>query len=176
MSFVPLPGVRVLGITGYARHGKDTLARYLIETVAGAERFAFSDLLAARARLEGRMDRRDPGVLQNERVDRDYLLRAMYRWIEDRAPVLAIVTGVRKADEMQMIRDMGGEVIRVVRTEDGVLYEAHDRDNGHAIEQDISGLHEDASVVAASGDFGTLQRFAVAWAGDTLGVVQVDLV
>src|SRR5689334_22272985 len=102
MPFTPIPGTRVVGVSGHARCGKDTFAAALIDVIAGAERWAFSDLIAAHERLSGRMTARDPRHLQNclGQFPREWLVGAMYHALLDRRPKLAIITGVRKPDEI----------------------------------------------------------------------------
>lgn len=167
MEFGPIDGVRVVGVCGASRHGKDTLAQFLIELVPGAERFSFSDLLSAKERIDGRMRARDPRHLQdlNKTTIRANLVAAMYYAIADRRPKLAIVTGVRKPDEVAMIRQMGGIMLRVVRTErDGRIFQTTDRDPNHPIEQEIGALPADLMVAAPSGDMAALRNFAATFA------------
>lgn len=162
-SYIPIDGVCVVGITGAARHGKDSIAQILIELVPGAERFSFSDLLSAKERIDGRMTARDPRHLQElvKTTHRPNLVSAMYHAILDRRPKLAIVTGVRKSDEVAMIKALGGVLLKVLRTErDGRIYQTADRDPNHPIEQEIAQLPADLMVAAPSGDLETLRRFA----------------
>ena len=162
----PIPGVRVIGVCGAARAGKDALARYLIELVPGAERFAFSDGVAALARANGVMRRRDPLRLQEvgmavRRLARGTWLDILYGAIDDKRPPLAVITGVRFDDEAALVRTMGGKLVKVVRLEpDGLPYVATDRDPRHAAEADIAGLRPDVEVRLASGDLDGLRAFA----------------
>lgn len=156
MEFKPIESVVVVGITGHARHGKDTFAKMLIAEVPGAERFAFSDAVAAHARATGEMDARDPRVLQivgnRERErDPDVWLRCLYRSIEDRMPRLAVVTGVRFPNEVEMIRAMGGSVIKIERALDAShasRFVATDRDMAGPTERQIDTIAVDQVFVA----------------------------
>jgi len=148
-TYAPIPNVIVIGITGRARHGKDTLAIELLKDFSGAERFAFSDGLSAYCRATGKMTERDPRVLQEEgtrlRMERENVwLDVLYGAIQDRAPRIAIITGVRFPNEAQMIRDMGGVIVRVTRYDaDGRLYCADDRDPNHASEAALDSIIAD---------------------------------
>ena len=167
---VPIAGVRVLGLCGAARHGKDQLARLLCELVPGAERFALSDGIAAFARAHGWMTKRDPRTLQEvgwelRQARPGAWLEVLYGAIDDRRPPLAIVTGIRFADEAALVRQMGGQLLRVVRLEaDGRPFVDQDRDPAHPVERQIATLSVDAEIVARSGDLEALraaaQRFA----------------
>ena len=163
--FLPIEGTRIVGLCGRARHGKDTFAAALVDAVRGAERFAVSDLISAHERLSGRMVARDPAHLQNcfGQFPREWLVQAMYHAIVDRRPKVAVITGVRKPDEVAMIHATGGIVVRVQRPD----FETTDRDPHHPVEQDIDRLAADCLFV--SPDVPTLQRIAVAFAVDRFG-------
>jgi hypothetical protein len=167
--YPPIPDVRVVAVTGAARNGKDTFAMALLRQVPGAERWAFSDLLAAHERLAGRMSQRNAIHLQSlhGKIDRKLLLMAMYEAIRDHCPPLAIITGIRKPDEAAMVKDMGGTIVRVIRRlPTGKAYRASDRDLNHPVEQDI-----DAIVVDATFEADSVQKligYAVAFQSDML--------
>jgi hypothetical protein len=153
-DYRPVPGVRVIGLCGHARHGKDEAARRLLRYLPGAERFAFSDALAVEARVHHGMGRRDPRVLQDVgmafRESRPGVwLDALYGAIEDRTPDVAIVTGVRFQDEAALIRSMGGTLLRVVRlAEDGSRFVSPDRPANHRAEAEIDLLDAEHAIVA----------------------------
>jgi hypothetical protein len=162
MPYAPIPGVKlVVGITGAARHGKDEAARQLLKMFPGAERFAFSDALSVEARVHHGMTKRDPQLLQNvgmrmRETHPRVWLDCVYRAIEDRQPEVAIVTGVRFHDEANMIRDMGGRILRIVRVDNGVRYISPDRNPNHPAERTIDELHHDFEIVTGSGDMTSL--------------------
>lgn len=158
MRFDPIPGTAVLAFTGRARHGKDTAARFIVEALGvDAHRFALSDAISAYARVACGMTARDPVLLQavgyQMRQERpDAWLTALYGAIADRAPRLALVTGVRFPDEVSLIRQMGGALVRVSRlTPAGDPFRATDRDNDHVTEQGIDGLAADRDVTNVTG-------------------------
>ena len=147
-DFAPIDGVTVIGITGRARSGKDELARAFLRAVPGAERVAFSDAVAAFARATGQMTRRDPRTLQDvgeqlRRFDVDCWCAAMHGWIEDRRPTLAVVTGLRHANEYTLIRAMRGYLIGVVRPDAPPVT---DRDPLAPVEQGIAAMLDKADV------------------------------
>lgn len=160
--FCPIAGTAIVGVCGAARHGKDTFAAALIEAVSGAERFAVSDIISAHERLSGRMVARDPVHLQNcfGTFPREWLVSAVYHAIVDRRPKVAVITGVRKPDEVAMIHAAGGVIVRVQRPN----FTTDDRNPSHPIEVDIDRLAADFLFV--SPDVPTLQRIAVAFAAD----------
>lgn len=148
MRYAPIEGVTVVGITGRARSGKDELARAFLRAVPGAERVAFSDAVAAFARVSGAMAVRDPGVLQivgerQRRLNVECWCQAVYGWIDDRRPTLAIVTGLRHANEYTLIRAMRGYLIGVVRPEAPPIT---DRDPQAPVEQGIAAMVEQADI------------------------------
>jgi len=148
MNYAPLQGVTVIGITGRARSGKDELARAFLRQLPGAERVAFSDAVAALARVSEDMTQRDARLLQlvgtREREKNPSVwLDALYGWMQDRQPQWAIVTGLRYANEYALIRAMGGYVLGVVRPDAPPLT---DRDPSHPVEQGIAAMVEQADV------------------------------
>jgi hypothetical protein len=167
-DYRPIDGVRVIGLCGHARHGKDETARLLLRLCPGAERFAFSDALAVEARVHHGMTTRDPRTLQDVGMDMreshpGVWLDALYGAIEDRRPELAVITGVRFPDEAAMVRAMGGQVIRVVRLgPDGRRYVSPDRPAAHRAEAEIDGLAADGEITAAT--LAELRAAVSAWA------------
>jgi len=166
----PIPGVRaVIGLVGHARAGKDTVAKMLLRRLPGSERFALSDAVAVEARLHHGMIGRDPEVLQRVgimfRLARPGVwLEAVYQAIVDKAPDVAIITGIRFADEAEMVRQMGGVVVRIVRVDqDGQRHVSHDRNPAHAAERDIDTVRADYEMSAQSGDVMALERSVEQW-------------
>jgi len=178
VTFPPIPGVnRVVGLCGHARAGKDSVAVMLLKLWPGAERFAFSDALAAHCRVVHGMRSRDARVLQDigmamRETHPGIWLRALYGTIEDRRPEVAIITGVRFADEAAMVREMGGQIVRVVRREpDGRRFVSLDRDPTHRAEAGVDGLEVDAEIAAPSGDLPALHRAVCQWVADQTAAV-----
>lgn len=166
MKAQALVGVEVIGICGYARHGKDSLAQFLMRLVPGAERFAFSDAIASYARVTGQMTTRDPKLMQQvgwslRTQNPSVWLDALYGAIADRRPPLAIVTGVRFTDEADMIRAMDGRIIRVLRREpSGELFKDPEREWNHPTERQIPDIRHDMELIANSGDLSALEAQA----------------
>lgn len=158
--------IPVVGICGHARHGKDALALALLRVCPGAERFAFSDAIAAYARVTGVMTARDPRVLQEvgwamRQRSPDVWKLALYWAIVDRAPRLAIVTGVRFLDEASLIRQMGGQIVRVRRVlADGSAFVDADRDRDHPVEREIEAIGFDLHVTVREGELARLDEYA----------------
>ena len=162
-SWSPIPHVAVIGITGQSRHGKDTAARILLDLLPRAERFAFSDALSAYARMTGAMGiERDPAVLQElgwTLRGTGATLAALYGTIADKAPDVAVITGVRFLDEAAMIASMGGTILRVIREEpNGDSFSAKDRDLDHPVEREIAQIREDVIVTNVTGQPHVLQE------------------
>lgn len=135
-----------------------------------------SDAISALARVRDGMTTRDPALLQRigfaeRQRDVAVWLRCLYGAIEDRRPTLAIVTGVRFPDEAEMIQEMGGHLVRVIRLEpDGQPFIDPDRDPRHEVERFARQLPAEAEITAQSGDLDTIRRFACVYVGDVLGV------
>lgn len=173
MDYQPIAGTTVVGLVGRSRHGKDSIAKAMLQMTPGAERFAFSDAIATYARVSGEMAERDPRVLQDvgwrlRQQFPDVWLRSLYWAIRDRQPVLAVVTGVRFQDEAELIAAMGGTLVRVKRLEaDGTLYQSADRDPNHEVERQIDGLACRHECQIGNGNLEMIPR-AAAWLLDQL--------
>lgn len=173
VPYAPIPGVTVLGLVGHARAGKDTLAQALIKLRPGAERFGFSDAISVYARASGQMAARDPVVLQKvgwamRQARPSVWLDALYGTISDRAPALAIVTGVRFEDEAALIRAMGGSLVRMIRMlPNGSHYVSPDRPHDHPVEREIDRLYCEREIIINDGNFPMIDRSA-AWLLDDL--------
>jgi hypothetical protein len=147
----------VIGFTGKARHGKDLACELIAGIVPGARRYAFSDGIAAYARALGLMTARDPSVLQ--RVGLDVRDRNVTAWLDvvrgaiaDHAPTLALISGVRYPNEAEMIRALGGYIVRVVRTnEDGSPFVSGDRDQAFVTETVMDGIAPDYQIDNVTG-------------------------
>jgi hypothetical protein len=135
----------VLGLGNRARQGKDEAARALEAFGAGrVRRFAFSDGIAALARVSCGMTTRDPVLLQDlgyarREHDPDVWVRttawAIADWDADaRGPQVAVIAGVRFPNEAEMVTALGGHLIRVRRWIRGVPFVADDRPADHPTE------------------------------------------
>lgn len=114
--------VPLLGVTGYARAGKDTFAEALIQN-EGWKRVAFADPLKAIARdigWNGEKDDYGRVLLQNLGVAVREHLRSE-AWVTvgedaiEHADAPVVVTDVRFLNEINMIHRRGGKIIRVDR-------------------------------------------------------------
>jgi hypothetical protein len=175
MTYKHIHGCKLaIGFVGAARHGKDTAAKALLRAIPGSERFALSDAVSAVARVCHGMVKRDPVLLQTigtgRRESRPTVwLDALYGLLCDREPETIIVTGLRYAEEVELVRCLAPQsvILRVTRTlPSGLPYVADDRDPHHPVEQGIAGLSVDGELVAASGDTAALSREAVRWMRD----------
>lgn len=160
MTYDPIDGTLVIGLTGRARHGKDLAAEIIASVAPGARRYAFSDAIAAHARVLGLMTARDPVILQQVGYDARLTnpkvwIDAVYGAICDHAPPVAIVTGVRFPDEAELVRGMGGFIIKSVRVDaDGQPFTSGDRDAAHPTETAIDGIAPDYVVANVTGRIG----------------------
>lgn len=167
-------------LVGQARHGKDTAAKYLLKLFSDAERFAFSDAIAAVCRATLGMHERDPRLMQDIgmalRGPRPEIWNsALYGAILDRGPKVAIVTGARFPNEMDCLRAIAPKmvVIRVRRfgiSEQGSFdYVSPDRDPNHPAESQIEDIKTDYEIKASSVD-------ALRWQlNDTVTLIKKEL-
>jgi hypothetical protein len=165
-SFQPIPGTFVLGVSGKARHGKDTFARALLEQRPDlVQRFAFADALKTFCRVRHGMTRKDAPLLQRigvlERAtDLEVWIRAVYWAIEEARPTIAVITDLRFENEAALVKALGGMLVRVRRwNADGSPYVDPSRDPNHPSETNLDGYQGWNLVVDAS-DTATVQRAA----------------
>jgi hypothetical protein len=164
--YPPLPGTTVIAMGGWSRHGKDTAAQIIAELApAGAvQRFAFSDAIAAYARVQGGMTRREPRLLQElgyamRQIDASVWLKALYWRIEELRPKIALVTGVRFPDEVEMLRSMGGALVWVERrTATGDRVGVTDRDADFPTETALVRTDFDRLLLNPDGDLGLFRQ------------------
>jgi hypothetical protein len=119
---------------------------------------------------------RDPKMLQavgiGKRDDQPGVwLRALYGAIQDRQPETAIITGIRFPDEAEMVRALGGCILRIIRVnQDGQPFISEDRDRSHRAESEIDNLAADETFVSVSGDLPGLRRKLASWVERTAEV------
>lgn len=145
-----------------------------MQSDAGAERFAFSDAVSTLARIRHGMVKRDPALLQSigtgEREHRATVwLDALYGLLCDREPEVILITGLRYAEEVEMVRCLApiSVILRVTRLQStGLPYVADDRDPNHPVERGIAALPVDGEIRAQSGDVSGLAASVVGWVRD----------
>jgi hypothetical protein len=153
---------RVIGLGHKARTGKDVAASYLAERVPGARAYAFSDAIAVVCRALYGMTTREPRLLQAVGIEArtknpEVWVDALFWKIQEDAPSLAIVTGVRFQNEAEMIHAVSGEVWRIDRLNaDGSMFVADDRPPDHPTETALDGFPFHRVIVNRTGQ---LERF-----------------
>lgn len=163
MTYKAIEGVKVIGITGRAGHGKDEIARIISNLIPDVRRYTFSDAIATVARVNRQMGARDPKVLQDvgmqwRHLDPTLWVDCVYWSIVDHKPAVAVLAGVRFPEEAQMIKDIGGRIIKVTRTNsDGTLYVKGDRDESHPAEGGLEAVKWD-ELIENDGDLNNLIR------------------
>lgn len=175
--------MRIIGLAGKARSGKDTVAGFLSE--AGFEKRAFADPLKAAAREIFSLTDSQLYGDQKERVDAfwgctpreilqklgteclrkgyadDVWVRAMERFIQNGREGFAfssvVISDVRFRNEADAIIKMGGEVWRIDRTGAG----ATGGIAGHVSEHDLDGWTGFATVIDNNGTLDDLRAKVV---------------
>jgi hypothetical protein len=140
-EFAPIPGVTFIGLGHKARHGKDTVAEGIVSMhPRQVRRFAFADALKAVCRSSYGMTKKDGSLLQFvgqdlRRADPLVWIKALYWFIEEMRPPVALVTDVRQTNEAEFIRSVGGVMVNVTRyNPDGTVFVTADRDPNHITE------------------------------------------
>jgi hypothetical protein len=166
-SYPPIRRVSVIGFGSKARQGKDVAAAALAKEVTGARIYAFSDAISTYCRVAHGMKTRDPVLLQRVGLDArrsnpSTWIDALYWRIHEDSPKLALITGVRFPDEVQMIRDMGGKVWRIDRfARDGHRFVASDRAPDHPTETALDNVSLD-TIIRNDGSLEDFRRRVVA--------------
>ena len=166
----------LIGISGKKRSGKDTFADFILENARGvAVKRSFADALKdeaaqmlniSRERIENEKSFFRPFLQWYGTEWRrgcfggDYWIRQLKQRIELSAAHVIVVPDVRFQNEADLIRDMGGIVVRVER-----IGESHE--DRHASETDLDGCPADTLITAESGDTEAL-RVNAAWLIDKL--------
>lgn len=142
----------LLGLSGFAQAGKDTVGDWLHEN-RGWTRVAFATPLKAVATAigwngqkddVGRRLLQDLGVAVREHLDPDAWVNASEAAIE-RAGTPVVITDVRFPNELKMIRRRGGKILRIERPGVGAI-------NAHSSEHSVNAgdcdliLHNDGTL------------------------------
>ena len=117
--------MQIIGVSGHAQFGKDTVAEMIAELLKGRRRvvrIGFADALKEECRAEGwdgQKDEAGRALLQRVGVERrqqdpHYWVRAAFAKMTD-PDTIYTVPDVRFRNEFEAIRAAGGEVWRVTR-------------------------------------------------------------
>ena len=169
----PLPRglTPLIGLSGKARAGKDTIADYILSRYAGVSRLNFSDPIIAEANawLDGTGHQITEGnksepvyrhLLQSWGASRrteesDYWTRQLQQRVKDLwagGSTLVLLCGVRTPTDLELVEKLGGGHWRVIRP--GNRYRAE-----HQIEKMLDELPRETMTVIenpAEGDLGVL--------------------
>ncbi len=152
----------ILGLGHRARHGKDSVARAIVEYCATqgiyAKQYGFCDALKAHCRVAFGMREKDAPLLQMvgtdlyRRKDPDIWIRVLMDTLDEQKPDVALITDTRFQNEAEAILWRGGSVIKVERrnADDG-LWVAQDRDPNHSSETALTNYPFDLVVSAKDG-------------------------
>lgn len=162
----------ILGLGHRARHGKDTVARAIVQHCAQqgiyAKQYGFADALKAHCRVAFGMREKDAPLLQMvgtdlyRRQDSNIWVRVLMDTIAEQQPEVAIITDVRFPNEADEIVARGGRLVKVERRNtDGSLWVATDRDPNHPSEIALTNYRFDATVSAQDGEWGCLREAGV---------------
>jgi hypothetical protein len=158
------PNVKVIGLGHKARNGKDTTAAVFQDYFGSScRRYAFADPLRAICRVVYGMTDKDAPLLQivgteifrqgktrartsdgrevmhprglDAAPDPDVWVRTTFSTIGEQQPLVAVISDVRFPNEAEMVKQMGGTLIKCVRrTQDGRQYIDPSRDESHPSE------------------------------------------
>jgi hypothetical protein len=167
--FAPIPETFVIGLGHKARQGKDTAAQILCGALPGrVQRFSFADDLYAVCRVLHGMTAKDAPLLQRvgcaERErDPHVWIRSVYGKILDARPGYAVITDVRFENEMDFVRQLGGECWRVDRVlSSGARFVDPSRPANHPSEIALDGARWDRVIENPDGDPETFKQRVVA--------------
>jgi hypothetical protein len=155
-DYKPIPETFIFGFGHKACHGKDSAAQHLIESFpAYVKRFAFADALRCYCRVEYGMTTKDAPLLQRVGIEMrakkpTVWIDAVYWQLVENAPPVAIITDVRFENEANFVKALGGVLVRLERLnrEDGMLYQATDRDPNHISETALNDYPWDHTIQA----------------------------
>lgn len=144
MIWKPIEGTKVIGFGHRARNGKDTAANFICDAF-GASKFSFSDALYDVARVVFGMKEKDPALLQVlgtdvfRKRDPEIWVNTLYYKLKDKAPRIAVIPDVRFINEAELIKSLGGILIKITRLNpDGTPFVALDRDPNHPSEMALN--------------------------------------
>lgn len=164
----------IVGIGYKARHGKDTLAKYLIQGLyqKGKEidvrRYSFATALKCYCRVQGWMTVKDGKVLQyvgtelfRDRVNPDYWVQMVDYQIQEEQPDIAIFSDMRFPNEKAFVEKHGISVKVERINDDGSLYAVNDgRAVNHASEISLDGHEFNYNFKVKNGELNQLKIYA----------------
>jgi hypothetical protein len=120
---------RIIGLAGFARVGKDTLASIMLGLVRPSYRVAFADALKDEVAQLHHVDARTADAAEKERIrplliehgelrrreDPAYWMRRAFETMDRLEPGVVVVTDVRYPNEAEAIRERGGFVALLQR-------------------------------------------------------------
>jgi len=153
----------VLGLGHKARHGKNFVARAIIQHCAQdglyAKEYGFADALKVYCRVAFGMREKDPRLLQTvgtdifRRFNPDIWVRVLLDTIKEQGPDVAIITDMRFPNEADAVKALGGATMCVRRlNENGSLWLSTDRDPAHESETALDLYDFDTYIEAHSGN------------------------
>ena len=175
---VPQRDLKIFGITGKMKHGKDTFFSFVKELHPQVRRVAFADAL--KKEVADACDVTVDFINANKDVFRpvlqwwgtefrrglhgdDYWLRRM----DDTLKLLpqgsiVFVTDVRFLNEADYVTGVGGQIVRVVRITDGPRHNV----DAHASESEQDQIRPEFTLISSS--LNELQSLTTKWCKDTL--------
>lgn len=160
--FAPIPGVLVIGLGHKARHGKDSVAQFMLESApADVVRIGFADALYDHCRIVYGMTKKDAPLLQKVgvamRETNPYAwINAVYWKIIDKKPKVVVIPDTRFENEAAFVKALGGTTLRVIRAGDSPqgTFQASDRDPKHVSECQLDNYEWDLTLFNS----GTLEQ------------------
>jgi len=161
--------VLTVGFCGRARHGKDFVAGVVRQhfTDRGFRVFhsSFSELVLERAIAFGLIEsksRADCNIEElsiiveqghdGRRTHPDFWIRRLSKKVAESQPDVVLIPGVRFPNEVEWLRSIDGQVVRVVRhNQDGSVYISPDRDPNGEMETILDRIVPDFELSAKTG-------------------------
>ena len=143
----------LIGLVGHARHGKNTVAKFIAGAARGKRtvEMAFADAVREECRdiygWNGVKDEAGRTLLQEHgmkrrRLDPDYWLKKTFERLDECPADIVVITDVRFRNEADEVVARGGELWRVVRFDDnGDIFDGGmtPEQRGHPSETELDG-------------------------------------
>lgn len=162
----------VIGLGHKARHGKDYVAKYMVQHAAKkglyAKTFSLADALKAHCRVTYGMREKDPYLLQIvgtevvRRIQPNLWVDICMATIAEQAPDVALIPDMRFENEVQAVLAANGFVVKVSRTNpDGSAWVSTDRNPNHPSEIALDAYTAwDGTITVPSGQIDRLKMEA----------------